>query len=322
MKLLIALTFFVSVCVSQSVEENDFNTLSVDGIIKHIPLLKTIRGVLFSFEPKKELVNLTANVNQKKYDKKEVSLYSYKIRKWYSERKKECKIFIDLVKKGFGPEAKHTLILSSITTMFTSISRFLKDYYNKLIQNNNVNAPVKNIVKPKIGFIISNGSHIRKKHSAELSESSSTEFSDNRIWAKPKFMISTELQSRKKRVAPLIIAGAIYSGKVIIWSISMGVAGVATGVALAYYHEHAERKNMKERMATACEIYNSGCLLGFCWSNCGPRFVVCRIISKNFKFFLNKNSQIFGRDFFYNLYFFINFYLFLIITASRLVFYG
>lgn len=126
------------------------------------------------------------------------------------------------------------------------------------------------------------------------------------MWTKPKFMISAEssqLQTRKKRVAPLIIAGAIYSGKVIIWSISMGAAGVATGVALAYYHEQQERKNMKERMATACQIYNSGCLLGFCWSNCGPRFMVCwNIYSVIFIFFINFYSIIF--------IFFINFYLF------------
>lgn len=271
--------------------------LTANKIVKHIPILKTVRGVLFLFsfanKKEKELSNLTV-ANQKNYKKNDMLIYLFKINDTMRP-KRNAKFFVDSVKKGFGPVAKNGLILTSITTVFSSMHNFLTDYYNKLF---NVNVPVKSIIKPGIGFIITKNLLIQKKHSAEMLKSSSSE---NVLWAKPKFMISTEnfdLKTRKKRVAPLIIAGAIYSGKVIIWSISMGAAGVATGVALAYYQEQQERKNMKERMAAACQIYNSGCLSGFCWSNCGPRFMVCRNVL------------------FHNFYILINFYLFLIITAG------
>lgn len=60
---------------------NLYNLLSTaNKIVKHIPILKTVRGVLFSFANKKEkeLSNLTV-ANQKNYKKNDVLIYSFKI---------------------------------------------------------------------------------------------------------------------------------------------------------------------------------------------------------------------------------------------------
>lgn len=92
---------------------------------------------------------------------------------------------------------------------------------------------------------------------------------------------------RQKRVAPFILAGAAYAGKTLVWSLGVGAATVGGGVGIVYLtqgmNERAairEEKRLRDRMMRACEYYNTGCILGYCWSNCGPRFMVS--IGKNF----------------------------------------
>lgn len=154
MKFLILLIFLVSVCVSQSVEENEYNLLSTAGkITKHVPIIKTIRRVLSSFIQKngKELTNLTTVSTQKNVKNKEVQIYSFKIMNDTVRTKRNVNFFMDSVKNGMGPVAKQALVLSSVTTAFSAINHFLNEQYNKLFDNRkNVSAPVKILLNRKL----------------------------------------------------------------------------------------------------------------------------------------------------------------------------
>lgn len=82
---------------------------------------------------------------------------------------------------------------------------------------------------------------------------------------------------RTKRNLAAVIK-ALELGKLGAWSLGVFVAALAGNTATTVidqdiresYAKKAEAR-IANRLKSACEIYNVECVMGFCYSNCGPR---------------------------------------------------
>lgn len=105
----------------------------------------------------------------------------------------------------------------------------------------------------------------------------------------PTFIMSTlksknsndsTIGARKKRMLGLTTLARVarLAIEVVLWSIGMTGAGVAGGMILSKIDSDRQLSDLQKRqellehqLISACKVYNKGCILGYCWSNCGPR---------------------------------------------------